>query len=157
MEFPKFIAQGNGPSGKKVWQIKAEIDEDKGEVTMITKYGDYGGPLKTIKKVLTSKDFSKGVTTLKGLAEKEAHHTIQRKKRQGYTEMKSTDSDGNESDDKEDKNYNEKEGVEIEENEKDLMGRADMDDDEYIPNNALVVITDAEDEYLYGEVETVTP
>lgn len=33
----------------------------------------------------------------------------------------------------------------------------DMDDDEYIPNNALVVITDAEDEYLYGEVEAVTP
>lgn len=33
----------------------------------------------------------------------------------------------------------------------------DMEDEEYIPNNALVVITDADDEYLYGEVEAVAP
>ena len=60
---------------------------------MITNFGPLGSHLKTIKKVLTSANFKKGITNLKELAEDEAKKLINRKKKEGYSEQATSDNE----------------------------------------------------------------
>ena len=53
IEFTKLISHfGKDKSRKKIWQLKAIIDDEKQEVKMITEFGEHGGRLKRYEKIL---------------------------------------------------------------------------------------------------------
>ena len=103
MEFPKLILDNKGKrksltkQTKKVWQIKAEIDDKLNKVTLITESGELGGRLKSTKKILSNIKLSskKGISTLEKYAEEQVKKMINIKKKEGYIEFKSESEENN--------------------------------------------------------------
>ena len=95
MEFPKLILKGT-PRGKsslkpskKVWQIKAKVDNLSKKIILITESGELGGRIITRKKTIPNIKLSskKGISTLEKYAEEEAKKLFNRKKKEGYVEL----------------------------------------------------------------------
>ena len=105
MEFPKLILDNKGKrksltkQTKKVWQIKAEIDDKLNKVTLITESGELGGRLKSTKKILSNIKLSskKGISSLEKYAEEQLKKLINNKKKEGYVEYNNENVNNDES------------------------------------------------------------
>ena len=111
MEFQKYIlnekkTNNSLNSTKKIWQIKAEIDNSSNKVALITETGEFGGRMISHKKLLSNIKLNskKGLSNLEKYAEDQVRKLINNKKKEGYIEYRSEFDEAKDINNKNDEN-----------------------------------------------------